>query len=46
MKKCECCETKKPDVRRRIDPFQCEVWDETVLRDLCDDCHYELRMDI
>lgn len=44
---CEVCEhSDDPTTRRRLDPFQQDVWDREVLRDLCDRCTQGLSDDI
>lgn len=36
--KCEECHQQKPDVRRRLDPYAWEVFDEERHVLMCDDC--------
>lgn len=43
---CDRCHQSKPDVCERIDPYEHEVNEETVIRLLCDSCEEELRDDI
>ena len=44
--KCAVCGEIKTDVTYRVDPFQEDVYNEIVYRWLCDDCDYELYLDI
>ncbi|MET8544117.1 hypothetical protein ABZW03_26225 [Kitasatospora sp. NPDC004799] len=44
MKRCDYCDEVKPDVTRRVDPFDLEINDRETVVPLCDDC-YQLRFD-
>ena len=46
MRKCENCGKKKPDAKKRIDPYKEDVDSEKVYRVLCDDCTREIANDI
>lgn len=46
MKRCSVCGETKPDVRKRVDPYEEDVNNRTVRRNLCDDCEAQLAADI
>jgi hypothetical protein len=43
---CDMCDQDKDDVLEINDPFYSDVYDEVVVRCLCDDCYEERRMEI
>jgi hypothetical protein len=43
---CEMCGERKSDVTLRRDPFLWEVYDEEVLKYLCDDCWQTRKDDV
>ncbi|MFJ4096108.1 hypothetical protein ACIPYS_31370 [Kitasatospora sp. NPDC089913] len=44
MNRCDYCDEDKPDVTRRVDPFDLEINGRTTVDAFCDDC-YQLRCD-
>lgn len=45
-RRCDMCHKLKETTHRREDPFQKEIWNKTVMRDLCDECQQECAWDI
>jgi len=43
---CENCKEQKPDVCWQVDPYMHELHDDEELHLLCDECCYEIAMDI
>lgn len=43
---CVICEKQKPDVCWQVDPYAWEINDDEELRLLCNECYYELAMEI
>ncbi len=43
---CDICGKDRPDVNRVLDPYDADVNDVEIERDLCDDCYQERRDDI
>ena len=43
---CSCCMVRKEDVRMRENPYLAELYDIYNLYPLCDNCVYELSMDV
>ncbi len=43
---CDQCGKDKPDVKERLDPYEEDVNNREVLRNLCRNCEYEIAQDI
>ena len=46
MKKCSMCGKKKPDVKKRINPYNQDVNGDTTKEYLCEDCENNLMDEI